>query len=222
MRVVDELPPDGHDDVESLVLTGDGRGEYRRLKYITPKYNGDKILFFPSRPERHLSIVGKQQSPGHVQQKGLDALDALAVFKGKYGYTSFLFLTDLEHISPSTDEEIAAELDRTLVEVSSNDSAEVVPISKRSFVCGLKIGSSNILVLAAIIGDEFECFEDGLATLLELEWGNEIDCNNRQELKSTLADILSGSNEKTLLEGASRHSIEQSFPHLTSVLREYE
>lgn len=222
MRVQEELRDGDSGKVKSLVLTGDGRAEFRRLGYIAPKYDGDDILFFPSRPERHLSIVGKQRATSHVEQPGLSALDALRVFKSNYGHSKFLFLVDMEHFSGGTRNEFERQLEEKLRELSQDGEVDIESLSDGAFRCELAIGSQDILVLATVVGDEFECFEDGLAKLLEIEWGNEVNCGSRDELKQEIGKILSGGKEKSLLEGASRYALEEAFPDLHHALQAYE
>lgn len=91
-----------------------------------------------------------------------------------------------------------------------------------AFYARLDVGATEIEVLTAIIGDEFECFEDGMAKLLEMEWGAEISPESRSELKSEIQEILSGGQESSLLENANRYSIEESFPSLSEVLTRFE
>lgn len=99
MRVVEDLSEEEGDEVAALVITGEGRTEFRRLGYIAEDFDDDDILHFPLRPERRLQIRGRQRAPSHTQQHGFSALEAIRTFKSKYGYRTFLFIVDKEHVA---------------------------------------------------------------------------------------------------------------------------
>ncbi|MFC7203674.1 hypothetical protein ACFQJC_09120 [Haloferax namakaokahaiae] len=214
MKVVKEHPG----DVAAVVLTGDGRAEYRRLRYLAEHYDENQHLFFPQRPDRNLSIVGRQRETPNNQTRGFDALNALKIFKAKYGLHHFLFLTDREHVKNSPQED----LNNKLEEISTRGEYTTSRLEQAAFSSSVKVGSKELTVLSAIIGDQFECMEDGLAALLKHQWGNEVTAESRKELKSNVMQVLSGGTEKTLIEDASRYNLKRSFPNLDCVLTTFE
>lgn len=219
MRVVDELGASSEEEVASVVITGDGRAEYRRLQPIADRFNEEKVLFFPSRPDRHLStIVGRRSETSYTGKPGFEALDGLLALKSHYPFSRFLFLVDREHINNDS----AEELETKVKEIAQEDEIDITELDDRAFRCGFHIGSREITLFAAIIGDEFGCFEDGIATLLERRWENSINPESRDELKGKVTDILGDSGLESLVDSCQRSDLKHSFPNLCAVLAEYE
>lgn len=217
MKVVDELDEETGSRLEAVVITGDGRSEYRRLKPLADHYDEDRVLFFPARTERHISVVGSTSSHPDTERRGWDALDALELYKSRYNYTRFLFLVDQEHCDGSC----AEDLREKLREVATTD-VDIEDVNDGAFVCEFEIGSREILLYTAAVGDEHGFFEDCLANLLELEWGNEIDEDDKDEFKTTVNDVLSGGSGRSLLENADRGNLDRAFPNLGSILERFE
>jgi len=68
-----------------MVITGNGRAEFRRLKPIAKRYNEEKTLWFPL-------------TPMPTKKTGISVLEALKLYPTKYKLTSFLFVVDKEHL----------------------------------------------------------------------------------------------------------------------------
>lgn len=217
MKVVDELDEDDPSRLEALIVTGDGRSEYRRLKPLSDHYDEDRVLFLPSRTERHLSVVGSTSSHPETERRGWDALDALELYKSQYNYTRFLFLIDQEHCDGSCAEDLREKLDEV-----ATAGVEIDDVNDCAYVCEFEIGSREITLYVAAVGHRHGFFEDCLAELLELQWGNEIDEEDKDEFKSKVNDALSGGSGRTLLANADRRNLEQAFPNLSSILEQFE
>lgn len=218
MKVVDDLNQEDQSRLEALIITGNGRSEYRRLKPLTSHYDEDRVLFLPSRTERHISVIGSTSGYPDTERRGWEALDAISLYKSKYGYTNFLFLVDNEHCSENGREELEVKIE----ELASSDSIDIEELNDGAFISEFKIGSRDIQLYTAVVGNEFGFFEDCLGELLELEWGNSIDAEDKDEFKSTINQILSGGSGRSLLDGAGRTNLDQAFPNLSSILQQFE
>lgn len=216
MKVVDDLKNENKEDLEALIITGDGRSEFRRLQPLAEYYNEDRILFLPSRTERNLSIIGSSSQHPETERRGWDALDALRLYKSNY--TKFLFLIDREHCQ----EWGHSELEEKTKELAFNCEVCIKEIKKGAYVCKFKIGSREILLYTAVVGDKFGFIEDCLAELVKLEWGNEIKKEDKDEFKNTINNMLSGGKDRSLLENSDQSNISRAFPNLDQVLKQFE
>lgn len=217
MRVLDDIEAADSSCIEALVVTGNGRSEYRRLKPLANHYNEDRVLLFPSRTERHISHVGRQRSEPATERRGWDALDALPLYKS-YNYTRFLLLLDSEHCESDGQAELETKID----DIATGGSSETEVLGGGAFRSEFQIGSQDTVLYTAVVGDEFGFFEDCLATVLELEWGNEISADTKDEFKSEVNRILSGGTGQSLLENARRDNLDRAFPSLSTVLQQFE
>lgn len=216
MRVVADRGEVDDDRIVALVITGDGKTEYRRLKPLAPRFEGDEVLWFPQRPERYLSTVGRRRSASTAEKAGLDALDALELYKSKYGVISYLFLVDGEHVDG-----VAAEALRTkLRDASTDEECGVTQMEDGAFRCSCRVGSRELSVHAVIFGEQFGFIEDCLAKLLELEWGNSIEATGKEEFKTRVNEAVAGGTYQDLVEDARMENVRRAFPSLSPVLEE--
>ena len=219
MRVRKEVP--GDTEPVALVFTGEGSSEFRRLRPVAEKFDEDDLLFFPTNPNRGMRIVGKRRQPTPGEKHGLSALESLRVFKGRFDYSRFVFLVDLEHFEGRAPSALADELRGELTSVASDDP-RVESLNERAFRCECQIGSADVTMLTAVMGDEHGCIEDCVANLLQREWGNRIDADDRDDLKTTLRDVFTDTREREFIESAARQNVEAAFPGLSAVLQTYE
>lgn len=217
MKVVEELNEETRERLEALIITGDGRSEFRRLKPLVDHYDEDRVLLFPSRPERHLQIVGRGSTHPDTARRGWDALEAIQLYKSKYNHTRFLFIVDKEHCERYG----RAELEEKITDLATDDETKIEELGNGAYVAEFRIGR-EIVLYTAVVGDEFGFFEDDLAELIELEWGNEIDEDDKDEFKSTVNQILSGGSGRSLLENADRENLDRAFESLSVLLQQFE
>ena len=218
MKVRKDVQEDA--DPVALVFTAEGSSEFRRLDALAEKFDDD-LLFFPTNPNRGMQIRGRrrQETPG--EKHGLSALESLRVFKGRYGYERFVFLIDLEHFDGETPERLADELSGKLEGVATGDPS-VAQLNRRAFRCECRLGSRDLTVLTAVMGDEHGCIEDCVTRLLEREWGNTVEADGRDELKRRLRNVFTDTSEREFIADARRPNVEKAFPGIAGVLQTYE
>lgn len=219
MKVVQDRTRVDDDRIAALVLTGDGITEYHRLKPLAPRFGGEEVLWFPQRPERKLNTIGKRRTSTTDEKVGLDALEALEIYKDpKYGVSSFLFLVDGEHIDGDAGNGIRTKLR----DVATHKECDVDQIEEGAFRCSCRVGSRDLAVHAVIFGDEFGFMEDCVADLLELAWGNTIKSAEKQEFKRKVNDAATGRTYRDLVDDARMDHLRQAFPNLSAVLESLE
>lgn len=210
MRVVRELEELDSSEVASVVITGDGAGEFRRLKTLAAEFGSDEVLWFPTRPERYLGrAVG-------ISVPGLEALRILEMYKSNYSQYEFLFLVDGEHISG----EPANELEEKLDEECPQGVLEVSHLHSGAYRCRGNIGAQEITVRTAIVGNNHGFIEDCIAELLELVWGSAIPASNKESFKNEVNSAVSGSNFQSLVDDADYSQITAAFPSISAALED--
>lgn len=214
MRVVEDRGRVDDDRIVALVLTGDGKTEFRRLKPVARRFGGDEALWFPQRPERYLPTRGRQRRPTTAEKAGLDALDALELYKSRYGVTDYLFLVDREHV----DEAVGPQLEAKLREVSTGETVSTTRLADGAFDCSCRVGSRDLSVHVVAFGDGFGFIEDCVAELLESEWGNSIEATGKDEFKRRVNEAVAGGTFRNLVEDARMDDVRSAFPNLCSVL----
>lgn len=218
MKVVQDRNRVDDERIAALVITGDGRTEYRRLEPLAPRFGGDEVLWFPQRPERYIQIRGKRRRATTAEKAGLDALDALELYKSKYGVSSYLFLVDGEHVDGATDEELRAKL----LSVSSDDEVGISQLDDGAFRCSCRVGSRDLSIHAVIFGGEFGFIEDCIAELLELEWDNSIEATEKQEFKTQVTEAVASGTYRDLVDDARMEHVRRAFPNLSAALEEMQ
>jgi len=222
MRVVQE--PNEADSLERLVLTGDGRAERRRLEAIAPKYDGDKELFLPSSgggaiEQGSLRYVGTKKhnnsSPGDT---GTDVIDGVRDRIKRYD--EVVFVVDAEHFRDDPQGELTAKFE------SLNWDTETETLGGSAYEFSLTVGSTQVTMYAAIVGDRFECFEDGIAALIEcrrdVSRGSLYSgVEDRDDLKERIDSVLDNPGDHLLRE-ADPCEVDDCLPALAAVLRQFE
>lgn len=215
MKVLQDRARVDDDRIAALVMTGDGKTEYRRLEPLAPRFGGDHVLWFPQRSERKLTIVGKGSTPTTAERVGLDALEALEIYKDpKYGVSSFLFLVDGEHI----DGDAADGIRTKLRDVATHGECDVNQMEDGAFRCSCRVGSRELSVHAAVFGNKFGFIEDCIAKLLELAWDNSIEAAEKQEFKRKVNKAVAGGKYENLVDDARMEHVRRAFPNLSVVL----
>lgn len=222
MKVVQE--PNEADSLERLVLTGDGRAERRRLEAVASKYDGEKELFLPSSgggaiEQGPLRYVGtKKHNNSTVGDTGADVIDGV---RGRIKrYDEVVFVVDAEHFGDDPQGELTAKFENL------NWDTETETLGSSAYEFSLTVGSTQVTMYAAIVGDCFECFEDGIAALIECQRDVSRQSlysgvEDRDGLKERIEDILDSPDDQLLRE-ANRHEIDDCLPALAAVLRQFE
>lgn len=220
MRVVQDP-----DDPSRLVVTGDGQAERRRLAAVAPEYDGEKELFCPSSnggeiSENSLRMVGsKKRETDPEEATGPAVLDGIRGRVKRYG--DVVFVIDAEHFREDPLEELTEkfrEFSWTVEATTTHDDG--------AYEFSLVVGSTPVTLYAAVVGDQFECFEDGIAELIlsrrsvgrQSLYGG---VDDRDDLKDRIDDVLDCSDDE-LLSGADRYEIAECLPALAAVLRQFE
>ena len=150
MEVVEEINKDKRPII--MVITGDGRAEFRRLKVFAERYDGEKVLWFPLKPIFPLKRKSEKKT-------GVNVLEVLNVYPGKYKLTQFLFVVDREHFK------------------SENPTKKI-----EEFLRGKGINVSSVEQMnggALRISCKIKSSEEELAELIGLELGLEVEANKR-------------------------------------------
>jgi len=187
------------------VLTGNGRREYRILKAIAKKYDGnEKLLYFPRRP-------------GYLPGAKLSVLRVVKVYVSRYKINNFLCLIDKEHFTGTDiEKEVEEKIREFGIEVTQiqrfNANAE-----NAIYLNGI-VGTRNFTLWMIIAGKE-KCMEENLAKLIEIKFGEKIE-----PTKSNITEALRKHDMDTekLLASVSIEQLKQSFPALNFVLSRLE
>lgn len=214
MKVVADSGSVADDQITAVVITGDGKTEFRVLKALAQRCENDGVLWFPQQPLRYLSVRGRTQGKTTSERMGLDALDSLELYKTKYGITSFLYLVDREHIDGSAVEELEAKLNT----VASTDNAQITHREAGAYDCSCQIGSREVTVYTAILGDNFGFIEDCLADLLNFVWNNSIEAEDKEEFKNRVDQAVMGGVYQDLINDGDVDDLRRAFPSICSAL----
>jgi len=190
-----------------VIISGDGRKEFKIIEEICEKYNGDtKVIWFP-----------KLSAP---RKTGLSALDSVKLFPSKFHLNSIIFIVDGEFIGGRADTQIQEYLKKIGIMV-----VDIQPIQK-AFVINCKVGHHEVVLYCIISGPE-TFIEEEMARLIELELDITIDLAGERDrswkdrVKREIEHILheNHTSTKQLIRNASSISLEKAFPNLCVVLR---
>jgi len=201
MEVVEEINKDKRPII--MVITGDGRAEFRRLKVFAERYDGEKVLWFPLKPIFPLKRKSEKKT-------GVNVLEVLNVYPGKYKLTQFLFVVDREHFkSENPTKKIEEFLRGKGINVSS-----VEQMNGGALCISCKVGPYDVVVYMAILG-KIKSSEEELAELIGLELGLEVEANKRR-----IKEVLRSRNmrEEDLIAKAKDKNLREAFPSLSSAL----
>ncbi|MEZ3145764.1 hypothetical protein [Halobaculum sp. MBLA0143] len=206
-------------------MTGDGQAESRRLAAVAPKYDDDQVLFCPSSnggeiEQGALRIVGSKKrgtDPGGAT--GTKVIDGL---RGRLKhYDDVVFVVDAEHFRENPKTELTTKFRDLNWNVETTTT-----LGDGAYEFSLSVGSTRVTVYAAVVGDRFDCFEDGIAALLQrrrdISQRSLYDgVDDRDDLKQRIDGILDCSDDKLVRE-ANRHEIGECLPALAAVLCQFE
>lgn len=187
------------------VLTGNGKREFKVLRIIAKKYNGQRrILYFPKRP-------------GYRFGGGLSVLQVVKIYASKYNIKNFLCLIDREHFAEA---DVKKEIEKTLREFGVNvNQVQKIPINNEdALLIEGAVGIHNFILWTAITGKE-KCIEEDIAKLIEIERGLKVEPTKNgvtQAFKEHNIDI------EQLMASASLKNLKTSFPALSLVLSRLE
>jgi len=193
MKVTEEY---GEGAPTIAVTTGNGRNEFRILRALAEKHDGErKTLWFP---------LGPFNKPG----RGLKALDIVKIYPGKYRLTSFLFLVDREYLQRGI-EGIKDFLKGTGVNISFFQQ-----IGDGASLISGGVGLHEISIYAVVLG-KMKNLEEEIATLIERKLEEKV----RPE-KSEIRKVLHKhkTNKEKIIEEASNEDLTLAFPNLTLIL----
>lgn len=211
MRIVQELGEEiDASEIEAVVITGDGGGELRRLRIIAERFGSDEVLWFPQRSERYL---GKDVG---IDVPGFEALRALELYKSVYQQHDFLFITDSEHVSDDAEKDLRVKLQ----EETSDYEIELIQLNGAAFYCECLIGSQDISIHTAVVGNRFGFIEDCISDLAYEVWGNEFSTSDKQEFKTSVNMAVSGNGFQSLVDTANDEQLKRAFPSITAALED--
>jgi hypothetical protein len=204
MRPTDELR---NVDVKSatISLTGDGRREQSILKALAERHDGsENVLQLPIT----VAVLGHGNKQT-ARYSGFSVLQTIKTYISKYGYRSFLFIVDIEHVNDA--EDIASEIEDKLSELGF-DAINMEVLENRAFLVKCKLGSYKIMVHAVICGEE-KCIEENITELIFLEFGTSI-----APKKPAIDQFLrqNRTNLYLLVKNASPNHLQQTFTDLTA------
>lgn len=225
MKAIQDADDINDEEAEAVIITGDGKNETDRIKYLVKKYNDDDQLYFPHGTAATGSAFaikgGKKSTAEPESKKGLVALESIRDHENRDGIRSKLrYKKRSKYLVLSDREDVTSDFQRK-VESRLSKFAEITKIEQlesQSFYIKVKHGGRDIFVYFALIGDDTGCFEDGLAKLGDKLYDKEITGENRDELKGSVKDKCDGIVGKSLLSNAERYDLKICFPNLHAAL----
>lgn len=198
MKVCREI---NRENPAAIVITGDGRREFRVLSAVGRRYDGVKTLWFPKKPMKDVQI-------------GLSPLEVLTLYPGKFKIYSFLYLVDREHFVDLSPKEKIKEYLKNKLKI---EIIEVKEINSSALYFSCKVGLHHVKLYVSVFGRE-KCIEEEIASLIKLT----LHLNVEPE-KGKIEEILKANNikeEKDLIEKSSTSikDLENAFPGLASIL----
>lgn len=141
----------------TLVLSGNGKREFRILKGFSKKYDGkSNILFFP-------------ESPLPKRKTGVSALDSLVFYVNRISH--FLFISDRDQDfkrGESIKEKIEKKLQERGINIRRTDQNNRA--EEDALLISVIVGSHETMIYTAILGEE-KCLEENVTKLIKLEYG---------------------------------------------------
>jgi hypothetical protein len=184
----------GNQKPDYVVLTGDGKWEFRVLKGLSKKFDGYKILWFPELPKK---FTGKS------------VYGATKFYVEKHDICKFLVLYDREHFK-GTDNDV-----KTLNRLGFRSIVVKSIIDDRAFVINSKFGSKDVTVFVSIQGD-FKSINEEIAELVYLKFGCKLKSDHK-EIRACLKKLGVESIEN-LIEQSGVKYLKQAFKGLCAVL----
>lgn len=210
MDTVKDLPKDKRP--VTMVTTGDGTSEFRRLNAFSKHYNGKKVLWFPEKVK--YSHFRRRSQFQNQKIGGLGALEVLTVYPSKYPELHrYLFIIDKEYFSEKTKEDIIEKLEGLGITVES-----IAELNVGAFYIFCKYVAHELAVYIAISG-KIKYIEEDLAELIKLEYNSDVD-----PTKSAIKGFLrsKGLEDKQLIRNARKANLRRAFPNLSSTIMRIE
>jgi len=210
MDTVKDLPKDKRP--VTMVTTGNGTSEFRRLNAFSKHYNGEKVLWFPEQVK--YSHFRRRSKFPNQKIGGLDALEVLTVYPGyNKKLHRYLFIIDREHFGENPTNDIIEKLKRLGIVIGS-----IKELNIGAFYILCKDGPHELGVYIAISG-KTKYIEEDLATLIKLEYNSDVD-----PTKSDIIGFLrsKGLKDKELIRNATKTNLRNAFPNLSSALMKIE
>ena len=188
-----------------MVLSGDSRIDMKVLERLCDIHNGPQIkVWFPG------STIPRRT--------GLNALDAVNLYPGKFKCYSFIYVADREHFRRDARAEIQAHL-------AGVQNIRIESI-QQAYVLKGRVGPHEIILYCIISGSQ-ACIEEEIARLIELELGipldlsGNMDAEGRARLKRDIRQTLhdNRSNIEDLIMNAQTNHLNRAFPNFCAVLR---
>jgi len=194
-----------------IIITGDGRFELKIMRGLTYKYNGyELVLFFPFSP---LS-----------KKKGLNALDAVEIYSGRFKIYSMIYIVDGDAFKGKpADIEIKNYLLSIGIRVKRITSIE------DALLINCKYGSKNIILYCIISGPEI-FIEQEVAKLFKNTFGSEFnllkkkESNWKQQFKKSVHQFMKKKKIKIddFIKKTEIKKLEIAFPNYCAVLKKIE
>ena len=195
MRFSEKLKPE---DLQFLVVLGDGKYERRILRYILPKFDGRNVtLSIPSLPRGVMT----------AKKTGLAVLESLITLLNlRYSFNRVIFLVDREHISGMD------EIDEWLKEHGCViDSRVMLNSNKGAAIYHITHGDHEFELYVALAG-RHKCIEEELFELAGRVYGKSFD---KRRIKSPRFI-------KRLIEKAGAEDIKKCLRNLSIILQKIE
>ena len=169
MKVVKDLSE--VDRIDFVVLTGDGKWEFRVLKGLESRIRCDLVIFFPESPL--------------AKKTGKSVYKAIPVYVSKYKICKFLVILDREH-HKSFDEDL-----RILKNINVKVSNHCELIKDRVLHISGKLGSHDVIIYTCIQGNMR--LNDEIKKLIEAQFSVKLKSDDhgviRKFLESKNLDI---------------------------------
>jgi hypothetical protein len=227
MRVVKDIQTADVEEPEATVVTGDGNAERRRIEALAQHFDGPDVLHFPSgsvgeihgsSPVRYVGT--KKHNRTDVNHTGKAVLDGIEPLVPPY--TEFVFVIDREHFSEHPESDLESKADEL-----TDGRCQVSSLAGEAYEIEFEIGPYDVTVHAAVVGEQYSCFEDSLVSLADqLGYCGEKAVYNavssKDELKQKLDDEIGTTGDEELINDAARGQIDHCFPNIAAVFRQFE
>jgi len=194
----------------AVIYTGDGiNPEKKIIGKICENYDGqEKIIWFPR------TIIRRES--------GFGALKGVKQF-GNRGFSLQIFLVDGEYITDNVTEDIRRKFREYAININRITQIQDALLVNCSY------GNININLYCIILGPT-TCVEEGLARLVELELGAQINLSGnrdkewRNALKKEIKRVLqeNSTNYKNLIKNSNSVNLLEAYPNICAVFKDIE
>lgn len=213
MRPIEDLKDCGNSSLV-VALTGDGKLEKKILRALAQRHDGhDKALLLPTKAS---PIGAERRRTGRFS--GLSAFQVIKTYVGKYRFSQYLFLLDIEHFSGNrTQEGLQSEISKALNGFGFADQ-NITQLNDHAYRVRCTLGLHRVRINTVLSGSDRRV-EENISELLKLEHGLDI-APDKGAIQRALEQL--GSNLHALLTSCCASNLSRAFSGLVAALQDFE